>query len=1027
MAGLGGLISNLISRGTSLLPTIQDSLFTPWSSSSSSGHESKLRAIEKDLTRMMRMLKRIQATLRDAERREIRDEAVQLWLTELREVAYAADDVLDEWRYEQIKAQVEARTASDGNFKKRRLILIPDGLADQIKKIRCRFNEICEHHKALQLREEDGVRILEAPSLPSPTSHLCNESSIFGRENEKNEVINLLLSDCNKNNLTILPIVGMGGLGKTTLAQLVYNDERFCQQFDTLGWIWVFNDFDVKRLTKAILESVTEYSSNHTELSLLQGELKTELASKRVFLVLDDVWNDQYSHWQSLMAPFFSAKRVSILVTTRNQSVALTTQTIPYVKLGALPDEQCWKIFQYYALSGFSIIKHQDVLELGRKIMNKCSGLPLAVKSIATLLRYENEERWEEILQSEIWGQDPKNEAFSALRISYIRLPDHLKSCLLFCSMFPKGYFYDENELIDLWIAQNYAVSRGKMSMEEVGSEFIRELRQRSFLDVANYVTSSSNKTYKIHDVVHDLLCLISKGAHRELHVDSPVHTTDDICYHLLVEGRSNLIDMHFMPKQLTMLRTLILRYRQTQALNDNNGHLVLPNIKKLRALEIFVRSEYYSPIPIGQMKHLRHLVLYNYNRDLESISQLFHLRSLLLCNCLLKELPKGFGNLLNLKSLSLSRCGIKCLPESFSLHSKLEKLGIWFCHKLEILPKNLGKLVNLRELRIDECPLQALPDSMSELGNLKSLTIDCSDNNLKLPEAIGNLLNLQELSINAQIDHLPPSFNKLYNNCRSTRLHHVVVGESGGVGWLRNFENFKGTLCFKNLSNLVDLDEVGQNILVAMHNLEGLVLGWDSHLYVIKEPSMRDKNVLFVSITRNSDRMPSEQMSLSILESLQPHRNLKRLAISNYPGNMLPAWMGDSSLCASLQTINLHFCYNLCSLSFGNLGALRNFRLWGPEGLSSLPEDSLPPQLEKLDIYNGYNLISMPVLLRLVSLVELRISSCYKLRPFVMESDHDTKGWLPPTSCSVEIQDCPLLKDWCLQQGIHYEESWRY
>ncbi|KAJ4753132.1 Disease resistance protein (CC-NBS-LRR class) family [Rhynchospora pubera] len=812
----------------------------------------------------------------------------------------------------------------------------------------------------------------------------------------------------------ILPIVGVGGLGKTTLAQLVYNDERFRQHFDRFGWIWVFNDFDVKRFTKAILESVTEYSSNNTELSLLQGELKKELASKRVFLVLDDVWDDQHSHWQSLMVPFFSPKRVSILVTTRNQSVALTTQTISHVKLGALPDEQCWKIFQHYALSGFpNIIKHQDLLELGRRIINKSSGLPLAVKSIATLLRYENEERWEVILQSEIWGEDPKNEAFSALRISYICLPEHLKSCLLFCSMFPKGYFYEENELINLWIAQNYVVSRGKMSMEEIGSEFIRELRQRSFLDLAYSVSSSNNQTYKIHDVVHDLLCLISKGAHRELHVDSPVHTTDDICYHLLVEGRSNLIDMHFMPKQLTMLRTLILRYRQMQALNDKNGHLVLPNIKRLRALEIFVRSEYYSLIPIGQMKHLRHLVLYNYNGDLEPICQLFHLRSILLSNCLLKELPKGFGNLVNLKSLSLSRCGIKSLPESFSLHSKLEKLGIWFCHKLEILPKNLGKLVNLRELRIDECPLQALPESMCELSNLKSLTLDCSDNHLKVPEAIGNLLNLQELSINAQIDYLPPSFNKLYNNCRSTRLHHVVVGESGGVGWLRNFENFKGTLCFENLSNLVDLDEVWQNILVAMHNLEGLVLGWDSHVYVIKEPSMRDKNVLFVSITRSSDRLPSEQMSLSILESLKPHRNLKQLALS--------------SLCASLQTINLHFCYNLCSLSFGNLSALRNFRLWGPKGLSSLPEDSFPPQLEKLDIYNGYNLISMPVLLRLVSLVELRISSCYKLRPFVMESDHDTKSWLPPTFCSVEIQDFPLLKDWCLQQGIHYEESWSY
>ncbi|KAJ3696627.1 hypothetical protein LUZ61_000332 [Rhynchospora tenuis] len=1019
MAGLGVLISNLISQGTSLLPTIRDSILAPSSSSSSSSHDSKLRAIEDDLERLMRTLKRIQATLRDAERREIRDESVQLWLTELREVAYAADDVLDEWHYEQLKAQVEARNASGGNSNKRKLIQIPDDMADQIKEIRSRFDEICKDHKALRLREEDGVRIPEGAKFPIPTGHLPHESNIFGRENEKEEVINRLLADCDKNNLMVLPIVGMGGLGKTTLAQLVYNDVRVSQQFDKQGWVWVFNDFDVTRLTKTILECVSGDGSNLTELSMLQGQLKTEVDGKSVFLVLDDVWNDQNSLWQSLMAPLISAKRVSILVTTRNESVALVVQTVPFFKLGTLPDEQCWQIFQHYALGGFLNIERSNLEELGRKIMNKCRGLPLAVKSIASLLRYENEERWEEILQSEIWEAYPNSEAFAALRISYMQLPEHLKSCLLFCSMFPKGFFYQAGRLIDQWVAQDYVVLRSRMSIEEVGMEYVKELWQRSFLQVAY------NQTYKIHDVVHDLLRLISRGAHRDIHVNSPLNITDKICNHLFVDGHSDLIDRHFLPKQLAMLRTLILSFPSKKVpLNVS----YLSYVQQLRILEISFGDVSYlldvdSVNPMGQMKHLRCLVLYRCYIDLESrwrcyidlepIWQLLNLRFLVINNCKLKELPKEFGNLANLISLYLICCGINSLPESFSLLNNLEILYI-DDPSFEKLPENIGKLVSLRELCLVSCQLQVVPDSLCKLSNLKILTIVSlytfyrNWRITKLPEAIGNISSLQKLVISSHINHLPPSFSKIYNYCRSIKLDCVVVGKNDGLGWLKDFGSLQGTLCFERLKNFNNLGEVGQKFLVGMHLLKELVIGWNTNCSTI-QPALKDRENLLCVCKLGA--MPAEEMSLSVLESLQPHANLKQLALSEYPGNMLPAWMGDPLVCASLQTINIYYCINLSSLSFGNLFSLKNFGLSGCKGLSSLHEGSLPSQLEKLDIDMCDNLVSMPVLLRLLSLVELKISRCPKLRSFVMETDGDANYWLPPASCSIKIWDCPLLK----------------
>ncbi|XP_078181490.1 putative disease resistance RPP13-like protein 1 [Carex rostrata] len=314
---LGGVISNLLSLGAKLLPAIITSAQAP---SSSSSPENQNHQIEAELKKLMRMLERIKATLYDAEQREITDSLVKLWLKELKGVAYDAEDVLGEYHYEVLRAQVEAKDASPLDSRKMKLIQVPCGIMlDQIQQIRSRFDEIANDRIALQLSEGDGSKHCNNQLQIAPTSHLVVESNIFGRKREKEKLIDLLSIS---GNVSVVTIVGMGGIGKTTLAQLAYNDYRIRERFDAFGWIFVSEDFNVERLTKETVESITGDECRLTNLSALQKIILKRIKGKRLLLVLDDVWNEKKSLWDSFRAPFMSATFVKILVITRNDTVA---------------------------------------------------------------------------------------------------------------------------------------------------------------------------------------------------------------------------------------------------------------------------------------------------------------------------------------------------------------------------------------------------------------------------------------------------------------------------------------------------------------------------------------------------------------------------------------------------------------------------------------------------------------------------------------------------------------------------------
>ena len=193
-----------------------------------------------------------------------------------------------------------------------------------------------------------------------------------------------------------------------------------------------------------------------------------------------------------------------IIVTTRNDGVSSTMGTTPAYKLKELSKDACLHVFTQHALGETDFTVHPELEEIGRKILDKCKGSPLAAKVLGGLLRTKHDrDEWKHVLNSKMWDiPEEKSSMFPILKLSYQYLPSHLKRCFAYCSLFPKDYEFEEKELVLLWMGEGLVqeIERNE-SMEDLGGEYFRDLLGRSF-----FQQSSSNKSlFVMHDLINDI------------------------------------------------------------------------------------------------------------------------------------------------------------------------------------------------------------------------------------------------------------------------------------------------------------------------------------------------------------------------------------------------------------------------------------------------------------------------------------------------------------------------------------------
>ncbi|KAG6499823.1 hypothetical protein ZIOFF_039616 [Zingiber officinale] len=692
MAG-GGFLSSMFTTMVAKLQSLAS--LSTISSSSSSPHNT----IEQEMSKLTETMRRIQAKLDDSEEENhAKSHSEKLWLSELKDVAYDAEDVVEEYEYEVLHSK-QLHENNSGTHE--------DELANKAAEIRKRFDQITKEWKLLTLPKNVGKR----KRSPSPldenreTGSLVVESDVLGREEEKDMLVKWLLSedDTSVNKVSVIAVIGMGGLGKTTLAQLVYNDQRVKSYFDLTRWVCVSENFHVVSLTEKILQSFAKVKV-HEELDELQHALREKQQGKKFLLILDDVWNEEFTLWDELRKPLASAQVVKVIVTTRNQSVARIMGTRSPLNLNCLPFDVCWQLFKRVTLGGADKSLQPHLEDLGRKIVDKCKGLPLAVKVLGGALRNnEDIDSWEDFLQNEMWESEETNKGvLPALKISYDCMPIQLKRCFQYLSLFPKDTGFDSEEIVRLWMSQGLLPLDGDKRAEDIGRSYIKRLAERSIIHLEWDDTFLMEwKYFLMHDLVHDLAQYIAQDEYLCV-MDNKFDTKKLQKFrHLSFNVECHKLNIEALPEP-KLLRTLFMR--QLDSWKYRLPDDLFQKLKYIRTLVLNTYGIEELPYSLGNLKLLRYLSIKAYHvvSIPESICSLYNLQTLDLADTQISELPRQIGNLINLRHL--------LLPYNFYDWESI------------FLSSRIGNMTNLQTLRCFNVSCEREHCNIGELNSLMEL-----------------------------------------------------------------------------------------------------------------------------------------------------------------------------------------------------------------------------------------------------------------------------------------------------------------
>ncbi|XP_059599003.1 disease resistance protein RPH8A-like [Vitis vinifera] len=604
-----------------------------------------LSRVEEQVKLLSSELEWMRLFLKDADAKRRYDPRIKLWVSQIRDVTYDAEDVIDRFMFEMNHQQQGSLKC----LKFLKLRFVPK-LESRIREINTKIEKIMAN------KSRYGVETLPAASSSNEVvphkerrAPIVEEVNVVGiQEDAKSVKQNLLNGEMRR---AVVSIVGMGGLGKTTLAKKVYNDN------------------DVRELLLGVAVCVrilSEEERSKMNESDLGNSLRDYLTTRKYLIFMDDMWRNEA--WDRLGLYFPDSVNGSrVLITSRNKEIGLYAdpQTIPH-ELSFLTEEESWELFlkKIFLAGSANAVCPRELEELGKKIVANCGGLPLAIVVLGGLLSRKEKTplSWQKVLDSLTWhlNQGPDS-CLGVLALSYNDMPYYLKSCFLYCGLFPEDSEIRTDKLIRLWVAEGFIQRRGEEIAEDVAEDHLQELVHRSMIQVAARSFDGRVMSCRMHDLLRDLAISEAKDTkffegYESIDSTSPV-SVRRLTIH---QGEEMLTLPHLMPF---------------------SDHTYLYHLSLSGRLERFPDEiEFYPPNLISL-----ELECLNIEQDpMVTLEKLPNLRFLMLslCSSMVKKMVCTSGGFL-----------------------QLETLMLWGLKELEELIVEEGEMPDLKDLVIDTCP----------------------------------------------------------------------------------------------------------------------------------------------------------------------------------------------------------------------------------------------------------------------------------------------------------------------------------
>ncbi|XP_027360269.1 disease resistance protein RPM1-like [Abrus precatorius] len=746
--------------------------------------------VREDVQYIKDELERHKAILRVADSLEDKDPELKAWVKRVRDIAHDMEDSIDEFNLHLVDPHGQGNNSFHKIAFGIKTVKARHRIASDIQSIKSKVEIISQGRPSITGIGSSSSQWLSSRLDSQGDALLLEEADLVGIEKPKKQLGDLLCND--EPGRAVIPICGMGGLGKTTLAKQVYDDPKVKKRFRIHAWVNVSQSFKLEELLKDLVqqlhnvigkpapEAVGEMNSDR-----LKEVIKNLLQSSRYLIVLDDVWHVKV--WDSVKLALPNNDRGSrVMLTTRKKDIALYScaQLGKDFNLEFLPEREAWSLFCRKTFQGNSCPPHLE--QVCMNVLKMCGGLPLAIVAISGALATRsraNIEEWQMVCTSfgsEIEGNDKLEDMKKVLSLSFNELPYYLKSCLLYLSIFPEFHAIERMRLIRLWIAEGFVNGEDGKTLEEVADSYLKELINRSLLQVVAKTSDGRVKTCRMHDLLREIVNLKLKDQNF-----ATIAKEQDIIWPDKVRRLSIINTLHNVRQNKTIfqLRSLLM-FALSDPLEHFSIHaLCSTGFKLLRVLDLQDAPLEVFPTEIVNLYLLKYLSLKNTKvKNIPgSIKKLQNLETLDLKHSYVTELPVEIVELQRLRHLLVYRYEI----ESYAyFHSRygfkvaapigqmqyLQKLCfIEVDQGSKALMIELGKLTQLRRLGIRKMRQEdgaALCSSIEKMINLRSLSITAIEDdeiidihNISRPPQF-----LQQLYLSGRLEKFPHWISSLKN-----------------------------------------------------------------------------------------------------------------------------------------------------------------------------------------------------------------------------------------------------------------------